>query len=62
MGKIRSGLRRVAKEIMKKYKDKITTDFEKNKRFLDSLGIFQSKKVRNIVAGMLVREAKKEVL
>ncbi len=62
MGKIRSGLRRVVKEIMKKYKDKVTTDFEKNKRFLDSLGIFTSKRVRNIVAGMLVREAKKEVL
>jgi len=62
MGKIRSGLRRVVKEIIKKYKDKVTTDFEKNKRFLDSLGIFTSKRVRNIVAGMLVREAKKEVL
>ena len=62
MGKIRSGLRRIVKEIMKKYRDKITTDFEKNKRFLDSLGIFTSKRVRNIVAGMLVREAKKEVL
>ena len=30
MGKIRSGLRRVVKEIMKKYRDKVTTDFEKN--------------------------------
>jgi ribosomal protein S17E len=62
MGKIRSGLRRVVKEIIKKYKDKVTTDFEKNKIFLDNLGIFESKKIRNIVAGMLVREAKKEVL
>lgn len=42
------------KKLIEKYPDKFNTDFEKNKKALDELGITVSKKVRNEIAGYLV--------
>jgi len=63
MGKLSNKvLRKRAKEIYDLYADKLSTDFEQNKKFLDSLGVFQSKVSRNVVAGLLVRLSREKVL
>ncbi len=44
---------------MEKYPDKFSTDFEKNKKALDEVGVTLSKKVRNLIAGYLVHVIKR---
>lgn len=59
MGRIKTTkIKRVTKEIFEKQKDEISGDFSKNKELLDKSAEFQSKKIRNIVAGYLTRLAK----
>lgn len=60
MGKIRTTMiKRLAKEFVNNYPDKFTVDFEKNKQLLKELGAFPSKKIRNQVAGYIVRMIKR---
>jgi small subunit ribosomal protein S17e len=55
MGRIRqSSIKDAANLIMKNYPDKITTDFESNKQFLNENVEIYSKKLRNRLAGYLV--------
>jgi len=59
MGKVRPAMiKRTARELIEKFPDEITTDFEKNKRIVEKYTNITSKKVRNRVAGYLVRLAK----
>ena len=52
MGKVRTGVvKRVSKELVKRYGDRFGTDFESNKKFLSSLGIVVTKKMRNKLIG-----------
>ena len=61
MGRIKhSYIRVLGDEIIKKHKKKLSTDFEKNKKVLNELMSFDSKKTRNILAGYIVTELKKE--
>ena len=63
MGKLSNKvLRKKAQEIYDLYSDKFSVDFEQNKKFLESLGIFPSKVSRNIVAGLLVKLSTEKVL
>ncbi|MBN3037633.1 MAG: 30S ribosomal protein S17e [Candidatus Diapherotrites archaeon] len=49
-------LKTKAEKIMKLYANQVTNNFEENKKFLDSLGVFDySKKDRNMVAGFITR-------
>lgn len=60
MGKVRTGkVKRLAKEIMELYTDKVTTDFEKNKWLVRSVltGVV-SKRLSNRIAGYLTSLAK----
>lgn len=62
MGKIRSKkILRIANDLLERHKDKFSTDFQHNKEVLKELDPPQipSKKIRNIIAGYLVRELKK---
>ena len=60
MGRIKGTLvKRVSREVMEKYHDQLTTDFEKNKLFLNPQGI--QKKTRNSIAGYISRKIKKEI-
>ncbi|NOZ82147.1 MAG: 30S ribosomal protein S17e [Candidatus Micrarchaeota archaeon] len=60
MGRIRTRwIKTIGKELMKKYPDKFGPDFEKNKNVLKEMNIFESKSMRNKVAGYLVRLAKR---
>ena len=54
MGRIKtSSVKNIAKEMVEKHGDSFSTDFGKNKKALSHLVYFQSKRMRNIVAGYI---------
>jgi len=56
LGKIRSEkVRKLARELLKKYPDKFTTDFEENKKVMASLAEIPSTKLKNTIAGYITR-------
>jgi small subunit ribosomal protein S17e len=55
-GKVRTELvKRIARELVERFPDKFTTDFETNKKLLESLTNISSKNLRNRVAGYITR-------
>ena len=55
MGKVRTLLiKKVSKELISKYPDVFTTDFEKNKKLLDKYSEVDSKHLRNRISGYVV--------
>lgn len=59
MGRIKTTkIKRATQEIFGKHKDEISNDFSGNKEKLSQFAVFQSKKIKNIVAGYLTRLAK----
>jgi len=61
MGKVRQYyVKSLADKIYKKHKDKITTDFNLNKLYIDSIAEINSKPLRNRIAGYLVILKKNE--
>jgi len=44
------------------FKDKFSTDYEKNKKALNEMKIFPNKIDRNIIAGVIVKLAEEKVL
>ena len=55
-GKVRTGLvKKLAQELVKRFPDKFTTDFETNKKLVESLTNISSKKLRNRVAGYITQ-------
>jgi small subunit ribosomal protein S17e len=55
MGKVRTILiKNVSKELINKYPDVFTTDFETNKRLLDKYIEADSKHLRNRISGYIV--------
>jgi small subunit ribosomal protein S17e len=55
MGKVRTILiKKVSKELINKYPDVFTTDFEKNKKLLDKYLEVDSKHLRNRISGYIV--------
>ncbi|AAL81615.1 30S ribosomal protein S17e [Pyrococcus furiosus DSM 3638] len=56
MGKIRQGfIKRVARELVNKYPNEFTTDFEHNKKKVQELTNVTSKKIRNRIAGYVTK-------
>ncbi|MHA2603138.1 MAG: 30S ribosomal protein S17e [Candidatus Thorarchaeota archaeon SMTZ1-83] len=56
MGSVRPGfIKNAARSLMQLYPDTFTDDFETNKRLVEQLTDIETKKVRNRVAGYLVR-------
>jgi small subunit ribosomal protein S17e len=54
MGRIKTSfVKHVAKDLLEKYPDKFSTNYEKNKNDLKEVMIFESKRMRNTVAGYL---------
>jgi small subunit ribosomal protein S17e len=54
--KVRIVLEKIlARELVERFPDKFTTDFENNKKFVESLTNISSKKVRNRVAGYITQ-------
>ena len=61
MGKALSkGLKVKGNQLIEFYEDKLSLDFQKNKDFIDSLGLPFFKKTRNLLAGYIVRQLKKK--
>lgn len=59
MGSIRPRyIKSAAKSLIAKYPDTFTSDFETNKRLVEQLTDVNTKKVRNRIAGYLVRLVK----
>lgn len=55
MGKVRTVLiKKVSKELISKYPNVFTTDFEKNKKLLDKYLEIDSKHLRNRISGYIV--------
>ncbi|MFA4639779.1 30S ribosomal protein S17e [Pyrococcus kukulkanii] len=56
MGKIRQGfIKRVARELVDRYPNEFTTDFEYNKKKVQELTNVTSKKIRNRIAGYVTK-------
>ncbi|MFB0501715.1 MAG: 30S ribosomal protein S17e [Candidatus Bathyarchaeia archaeon] len=56
MGKVRpERVKRIARELVKRYPDKFTTDFEDNKKLVESFVNISSTKLRNRIAGYITR-------
>jgi small subunit ribosomal protein S17e len=56
LGKVRpERVKKIAKELIKRYPDKFTTDFEDNKRLLATVSEVPSTKLRNRIAGYVTR-------
>ncbi|MFW9909734.1 MAG: 30S ribosomal protein S17e [Candidatus Thorarchaeota archaeon] len=62
MGSIRPGyIKNAARLLLQSYADEFTTDFETNKRLVEQYTDVTSKKVRNRIAGYLVRMVRVEI-
>ena len=58
MGKVRTEqVKRIARELLNKYPNKFSADFEKNKKLVNEYTNISSTKVRNKVAGYTARLA-----
>lgn len=56
MGAIRPAIiKRVARDLVNKYPDKFTGDFETNKELVGKYTTVQTKRLRNILAGYVTR-------
>ena len=53
-------VKKMALEIYRKYRDRVSADFEENKKLVMEVANIPSKKIRNMVAGYLVRLKKME--
>lgn len=61
MGRIRTkALKRVAKQIMKAHGERFGAEFNANKEVLTKITSYESKKIRNIVAGYITHLKRQE--
>jgi small subunit ribosomal protein S17e len=59
VGKVRTTpIKRISRELLEKYPDLFTKDFQKNKEILKTLLRTQSKKLRNQIAGYITHLVK----
>ncbi|HIH17434.1 MAG TPA: 30S ribosomal protein S17e [Nanoarchaeota archaeon] len=57
MGRVKSlQIKRISKKIFEEYPSKFSTDFEKNKKSVDSM-VDTSKKFKNLIAGCITKLA-----
>jgi small subunit ribosomal protein S17e len=56
VGKVRTEyIKRIARELVERFPDKFTSDFENNKRIVGTLTSISSTKLRNRIAGYTTR-------
>jgi small subunit ribosomal protein S17e len=54
MGRIRTSLiKKMAKELLEKYEERFSDDFEQNKKVLEEIAEIPSKNIRNRIAGYI---------
>jgi small subunit ribosomal protein S17e len=60
LGRIRQTfIKRAGEDLIEKYEDRLTTDFETNKKVVDEIAIISTKRLRNRVAGYVTKKMKK---
>jgi small subunit ribosomal protein S17e len=60
MGRIKTiPIKSLGDRLLEEHADKFTTDFETNKKVIDSLKDMNSKKMRNVLAGYITKEVQK---
>lgn len=56
MGKVRTErVKRVSRELVRRFPDRFSTDFQSNKEALDAAASIYSKKLRDRIAGYITR-------
>ena len=61
MGRIKQTyLKRIANELLEKYKGEFGKDFQKNKEMVQELSTVKSKSIRNKIAGYITKVMKRE--
>ena len=61
MGRIKTAqVKRAVKKLLTQQKGKFTVDFEKNKQIMTKMVNIPSKKLRNVVAGYITRQVKRQ--
>ncbi len=48
-------VKRIARELVRRFPDKFTADFEENKKILSSIAYIPSTRLRNSIAGYITR-------
>ena len=62
VGKVRpKAVKKIARELLEAYPDAFTTDFEANKQFIKEHVDIKAKRLRNRVAGYIVRLVKRRM-
>ncbi len=60
MGRIRQTfIKRTGMELLEKFGDKFTTDFETNKKVVEEVALISTKRLRNRIAGYITSRVKK---
>ena len=61
MGRIKTKfVKTISKQLLEKYPSKFNKDFDNNKKALDEINILDEKKMRNKIAGTIVKTIKKK--
>jgi len=56
LGNVRSEkIKRIARELLRRYPDKFTADFEENKKIISSLAKIPSSRLKNNIVGYITR-------
>jgi small subunit ribosomal protein S17e len=59
LGRIRQTfIKRIGDELIEKYKDRFTTDFETNKKIVQEVALISTKRLRNRIAGYITHKIK----
>lgn len=62
MGRVKSlSIKKTTRQLLERYPESFTTDFEKNKKIIGRILPDINKRVRNSIAGYVTRLKKKEV-
>jgi small subunit ribosomal protein S17e len=60
LGRIRQTfIKRTGDELIEKFEDRFTTDFETNKKVVEEVALISTKRLRNRIAGYITSKVKK---
>jgi small subunit ribosomal protein S17e len=60
LGRIRQTfIKRAGDELIEKFEDRFTTDFETNKKVVEEVALISTKRLRNRIAGYITSKVKK---
>ncbi|HID47718.1 MAG TPA: 30S ribosomal protein S17e [Methanococcaceae archaeon] len=63
MGRVRQAfIKRAGNELIEKYGDKFTTDFDTNKKIVEEVALISTKRLRNRIAGYITSKIKMLVM